>query len=149
MKPKSGFSDLRNEIFGFGYAVKFPVLPHHASPFGLCGGSLWYTSPKRWISAKDIVHRFIYAFFKGFTLAELITRRSFPQHLVAYPQVYQHVDNRPRKLYIREQRSCATRIDFENQGVQLPYFPCPSPLEAILRRLVGVRVRLLTPVSGW
>jgi hypothetical protein len=44
--------------------------------------------------AKDSVHRFIYAFFKGFTLAELVARRSFPQHLVVYPQVYQHVDNR-------------------------------------------------------
>jgi hypothetical protein len=43
--------------------------------------------------AKDSVHRFFYAFFKGFTLAEFIAIRTFPQHLVVYPQPYQHVDN--------------------------------------------------------
>jgi hypothetical protein len=97
MKPESCFSELWNKILSLWNSVELLALPHHASPFGLCGGSLWYTSPKRWISAKDTVHRFFYAFFKGFTLAELITRRSFPQHLVVYPQIYQHVDNRPRK----------------------------------------------------
>jgi hypothetical protein len=62
----------------------------------VCGGSRSGTMTKAAASlVKDFARRYFYAVFKAFTLAELITLGTFPQHLVAYPQPYQHVDNLP------------------------------------------------------
>jgi hypothetical protein len=62
----------------------------------VCGGSRSGTMTKAAASLeKDFARRYFYSFFNTFTLAELIARRAYPQHLVAYPQPHQHVDNPP------------------------------------------------------
>ena len=99
MKPQPCFSKLRNKILGFRYPVEFLALPHNNRLSAAVALEVVECSPSggSCIPLYSELRRFFYSFLNVFTLAEFVPRRANPQHLVAYPQPYQHVDKFPRK----------------------------------------------------
>jgi hypothetical protein len=95
MKPDRSFAKFGNEILGFGYAVEF-LLPHRRASLALAvDRSVVIFHKSGGVRLKTFDHRFFYAFFRVFTLTDLVARWNFPQHLVGYPQAPLYLDDRP------------------------------------------------------